>query len=322
MTFIDTSPPSLPTPQVVVYEARAVHDTATLQLSDYRPTAESGWIVATVKPAAGSGSATIPGAHIEAETGHLVTPAQSEVVLAKHGGWHAIASGQAGAPASGTYAWNEPMTSSARVSTPEVYYSPFAHGGTVVFQFAPQAEAIQQFGACRLIFPEWAQSVADTLKNSSRIAELIAKLAAQPHAMAEAQQLVLGENGASATLAFRGLLQYAPAFALQAPPLLKMADARRLSIFVYLGLTAAPTKGRAEWFQLLRLQVMETSEPERLLAIAYAAFAVQLFAGQDSGSAHAAQELMQVLHKRVGELGLPMPENSPWTLLFRKNGIG
>jgi hypothetical protein len=309
------------TEYAVVREARTVHDTATLQLADYRIAVGSGWIVATIEPTSDSGSATVPGAYIEAETGRYVAPTQAEVTLAKSGRWTSIATGYEHAPSSGHYTWNEPMNRRTRALTPEDFYSPFAHGGTVVFQFEPDAKAAQQFGACRLIFPEWAQSAADTLKMSTHIVELLRKLTLTPLSTMEASKLVHGGNGMLATLAFRGLLQHAPAFDSQAPALLKAADARRLSIFVYLGLTAAPQKDRTEWLKLLRDCVMDTHEPERLLAIAYAVFAAQLFAGQEPGDAHASHELMQLLHKRVGELGLPMPENSPWILLFHKSNI-
>ncbi|HEV2682490.1 MAG TPA: hypothetical protein VGV14_18450 [Rhodanobacter sp.] len=322
MIFSDVLPPQQQIEYAVIREARTVHDTATLRLADYRIAAESGWIVATVTSTPDSGSAVVPGAYIEAETGRYVSPEHSEMVLTKKGNWHAVASGDANAPTSGPYAWTEPMESRARTLSPEDFYSPFAHGGTIVFQFEPHADAAQRFGACRLIFPEWAQATADSLKTSAHITELLAKLATQPQSTTEATQVVLGSNGISATLAFRSLLQQAPAFTMQAPALLKAVDTRRLSIFVYLGLTAAPMKDRAEWLKLLHQQVMETREPERLLAIAYAAFAVQLFSGQNPGNTHAARELLQALHKRVIELGIPLPENSPWPLLFRKSGIG
>jgi len=322
MILLDTLPDTLRGDYALVYEARVVHDTATLRLSDYHADGGSNWIIATLSPAPGSGSATVPGAYLEAETGRFVNPAQNDALLLKKGTWQALAAGDSTLPGKGEYEWTEPLAQTTRVVLPEDYYSPFAHGGTIVFQWQPDAAGAQRFANSRLLFAEWARAAADSLKTSAHINALLGKLAAQPQTAAEAVQMSRGSNGISATLAFGGLLQQTPGFALQAPTLLRAADARRLSIFVYLGLTAAPAKNRAEWLGLLHHYVMETREPERLLAIAYAAFAAQLFASQDPGSTHAARELMQALHKRVGELGIPIPENSPWTLLFRKSGIG
>lgn len=322
MILADTPPTQQQTEYAVIREARTVHDTATLQLADYRMIAESSWIIATVTPTPDSGSASVPGAYIEAETGRYITPEKSEMVLLKKGSWRAIAAGSEHAPVTGQYAWDEPINRRTRAASPEDFYSPFAHGGTIVFQLEPHADAAKRFGACHLIFPEWTQATAESLKASAHISELLAKLAKQPQSTIEVTQMALGNNGISATLAYRSLLQHAPAFTLQAPALLRAADARRLSIFVYLSLTAAPTKDRANWLKLLYQHVMENKQPEHLLAIAYAAFAVQLFSNQDPVSARAARDLLQALHKRVVELGIPLPENSPWTLLFRKSGIG
>lgn len=304
--------PPLPPTEALMHEARAVHDVATLQLSDYRIQAGSSWIVATLAPAADSGAATIPGAYVEAETGQLVNVDQHEPVVMKQGRWQAQAAGDAQAPTQGRYAWTEPMDRPMRKLAPEDLYSPFAHGGTVLFQWRASDDGAPPRHA-HLLFPEWAPYAAQALRASAHLSQTLAEVGAAAPARAEATQLVVGPNAVSATLAFRALLGAADGFAAQAPALLEQAEPRRLSTFVYLGLTAAPATDRARWSQVLSRQVTQSTQPERLLAMAHGAYAAALFASE--AQAHALA-LLDAIHTRVRALGIASGAGTPWQALF------
>src|SRR4051794_707217 len=88
----------------ILHDGRAVHDLAALRFADYEPGGRPPWILATRAPGPRSGSATIPGGYIEAETGKLVVPEGAMTVLVKEGTWKALSSSPPGAhPASGSY---------------------------------------------------------------------------------------------------------------------------------------------------------------------------------------------------------------------------
>jgi hypothetical protein len=163
-----------------MHEVRAVQDTAFLELSDYGIPSRPLWVVASVTPDKGSGSATVPGAHIDARTGQFVNPSGGAGVLVKKGQWHASATSDPSVARTGTYSWTEPLDPKTRMVTPEDVYSPFAYGGTIVFRPEPQAEGRQQFGACRMIFPEWQDAAAAALRAGPDLVGVLTTAADEP----------------------------------------------------------------------------------------------------------------------------------------------
>jgi hypothetical protein len=319
MIAIDALPPALQAEYALLYEARAIHDTASLQLAAYGLPLRPAWIVADVKPAPGSGSAMVPGASIQAETGRFVNPG-GPAVLMKHGEWQAVATASPSLTAAASYSWTEPLDPRPRVLTPEHLYSPFAYGGTIVFTPQPAAQGLQQFGACRLLFPEWGRLAADALRGGTRLSDLFARAASDKTSLVEVARLATADDGFTATLAFRTLLAAPVAMSHRAGTLFQAAEVRVLSTFVYLSLIAASVD-RSAWTAEVEKLVSETNASDRLLAIAYGSFAVTLFANRDAAAMTAARQILGALRKRVQVLGIPLREHSPWLLIFDKSGF-
>src|ERR1700685_325940 len=76
----------------VMHDARAVHDMASLKLTDLLHDGTAEWVVARIRPAAQSGFATIPGASIRGDTGQFTSPANSNPVVMKQGSWEVLGS--------------------------------------------------------------------------------------------------------------------------------------------------------------------------------------------------------------------------------------
>lgn len=315
MILLDSLPPDLRAEYALAYEARAVHDTATLRYTDYRALTGPAWVVATVVPKTGSGAATVPGAYIDPATGRFVSPAASAAVVVKEGVWRQVAAADRQAPRSASYSWGEPMQGRARGLATDSVYSPFAYGGTVVFVPMPDLQGLAYFGACRMIFPEWGDQAGEALRIAPQLLETTA-----PAPVAELTKAVTGTNGMLSTMALRTAMERGAPLASQAQVLFRAADSRRLSAFVYLSLVAPGTERSAWALELARL-IDATQQPDRLLAIAYAAFAVSLFATQDAPARAAARQTLSQLHRRLIDLNMPVAADSVWFLIFKKSGV-
>ena len=127
---------------VLLHDARAVHDIAVIGLAAYLSDGPP-WIVALATPGPRSGKATTPGAYIDGKTGKVVMPPSPQTVVMKQGTWQVVAGGQGRQE----YAWNEPMERK-RVPAPEDQYSPFIHGGDVLFR---PAAAVYGSGALAVV---------------------------------------------------------------------------------------------------------------------------------------------------------------------------
>lgn len=308
MIFFDAIPPEQHASYTVVYEARAVHDSATLRLSDYDKS--GGWFVAEVIPDKGSGSATIPGAYIDAHSGNLVNPGEADTVVVKKGRWRAVGSAKGSTRTSGSYSWHEPQDPVSRVRNPEDVYSPFALGGTIVFRPTPRHDDVQWFGANHLIFPEWAHYAVETFNAAPRLQQALSAVGEANSD--ELKQLLGAENSVSATLAFQAWLASPRASAEQGADLFTNADSRRLSTFAYLSITQSPAQTREQWAAVLSRLARDSRRKEQLLAIAYAAYAVNLFDSRDAAAIAASREIISALRERRLFLDLASDPYSPW----------
>jgi hypothetical protein len=159
--------------QSINYDARAAHDSANWQREMYVADDTPNWLIVRVEPAPDSGAATVPGGYINAETGELEMPAGARTALVKSGRWHRV---DGTAPeAAGNYHWFEPMVEDKRRMDPEDVYSPFVHGGTLLFAPDREADGIEQFGASILLFEDWVaaapQAIAMNLPSEDAMAE-------------------------------------------------------------------------------------------------------------------------------------------------------
>lgn len=323
MILADAVPPDFQVEYVVVAQARAVHDTATLKLPDYRMSKGSGWAVAVVDPAKDSGTVQVPGAYIEANTGKYVQPDGAQSVVVMKGAWRALATADASVPGKGDYSWSEIPKQRVRVPKPEQFYSPFANGGTVVFQWEPTAQDGAKFGATRMIFPEWAQDAAETLRSAPGLEEKLAALTHAASTPSQAEGLLSEKNNLSSILALNALLRGPDSGGTVArmPALLDAADARKLSVLVYLCLAASAAGDRPQLVAEIKALIGETTDPARLAGIAYATYAVALFDPTDTSARDAAHDVLATLKQRTTALNVPMDAQSPWTLIFEKMGV-
>lgn len=160
--------------QAIYYEVRATHDAAIWQRDLYVVRdGTANWLIVRVEPATGSGSATIPDGYINAETGELKMPPGAQTSIVKSGRWHRV---DGTAPeAAGDYHWFDPMVEGKRRMDPGDVYSPFVHGGMLLFAPDKNAKGIEQFGAPVLLFEDWAaaapQAIATNLPSEDSMAD-------------------------------------------------------------------------------------------------------------------------------------------------------
>ena len=241
-------PPPIPPPRTaeitVLHDARAVHDCSAFRLSQFIVNGRPAWVVAEIFPGASSGSATLPGAHIQAETGKLVTPRGGQTVIVKEGKWKRLASAAQTEAPNGQYSWAEPLLEK-RVLTPEDQYSPFVHGGTILCSPVPGAPSIQQFGMVVLLPEQWDRYVSPTFSVTQQIPALLTDTTPSAEAVAPLSALLHQDNELLATLAFRTLLETGHLSPEAVREAVSAARGYRLSTFAYLLLTArAPAEGR------------------------------------------------------------------------------
>ncbi|MBN3787869.1 hypothetical protein [Burkholderia sp. Ac-20353] len=325
MMPVDATPFDFKADFALIAQARAVHDTATLNLSDYYTTARApSWAVAEVSPKEGSGGLVFPGVTVQVGDKTFVQPADAGAVVQMKGVWRAAAKSDASIPAGGDYAWIRPRQIRTRIPSPDDFYSPFISGGTVVFQWDASAPDDARFIATRMIFPDWKQDVADAIKSAPQLETELAKISGGRAALDTVDRLLASGNDVSSILAFRALLRVPdPDFvATHAEAALKTTDVHKLSIIAYLCVAASQEKDRARLLDVLKTAIDDTTDANRLLAIAYGAFAVAVFDRRDQDAVKGASKTMRVLRQRTSALHVAMDETSPWSQIFRKMGLG
>lgn len=149
-----------PTVERVLHDARAVADASA---ADQIP-ADPAHVVAVLRtrPAAHSGSASVAGVFLNADTGRLVDSSGAPADLVGHpqilryeGSYDVleVLSGPAGA-LPGRYAWTEPLAEDGRGVTPDAVYDPFARPGVVMCRYDPAAVGAP-FDRVRLLPEGW-----------------------------------------------------------------------------------------------------------------------------------------------------------------------
>lgn len=299
----------------MLHDARAVHDAASLRFDDYEPGGRPAWVLAVVSPGPRSGSGIIPGAHIE--SGTLVMPPGAQPSLLKEGTWKASAPPGAH-PSSGSYSWYEP-TQEKRVLSPEDYYSPFTHGGTILFRPVPGKTDIEQFGAVRLIFPDWVASVPAAFTFHEANPHLLDP-GPQTAAVGKLVPLVSQPNQLLAVVAFRNLL----ALGLAQPDWVR-AQLVRVSgplgaVFGYLTIViAGPNVSRP--FAHETLQVMDTAGEATLRALVSGAFAAALLRSHDPAALARAMAVLAKGRQRLSAAGVAVDRDAHLSWMFGKMGI-
>jgi hypothetical protein len=272
-------------------------------------------------PSPKSGSATVPGAHINADTGEFVTPQNAQTVIVKEGKWRVLAtSEQMTQYSAGSYSWTEPLTAMKRKLLPEDYYSPFAHGGTIVFRPAPGASGIEQFGTVRLLFPNWGQFVAPAFAFMVSHPALLGDGQVGPTELPQLTQLLSQNNELLAVLAFRELVasgQMAPNLARNQ---LTNAQANLAAVYTYIALTSQAGGGHQLAQEIAGITKM-THDATKLRSIALGAFSAGLFRAEDSGIISSSKSALGAVRHRLKELKIAVEKDIYLNSIFEKMGV-
>ena len=303
----------------LVHDARAVHDTAALKFKEFHADGQSAWIVAAVRPAPASGSASVPGAHIKASTGEFVAPRGAQPVVSKSGTWEAIARSSGAASADkASYSWPEQISEKRGLPTPEDYYSPFSDGGTIAFRYQPNSVGIDQFQSVRLIFPDWAKDVASASAFVESHRGLLENGEQRAPEVVHLQQLLKDKNRFLAVEAFRELSDSGHLDGNLVFERITHAAAPQDAVLTYLVLTS---RGGDELSEQVNAAVRSSADQKKLESIALAAFSALLFRSNDSKAIARSRSALQHVHDRARQLRIPMDPNSYLSLIFNKSGI-
>ncbi|MDN7578774.1 hypothetical protein [Burkholderia orbicola] len=326
MPGIFAAPADAP-PSPVAAETRMVHDVATLKLSDYRSADGASWVISTITPAAGSGANVTGDTYFDTAKGRTVPVPDARRRYANRGTWQVVASSSPAVPATGRYDWLTlawlPINRRPLPQTPEHLYSPFIRGGTIAYRWNPAAEGGEQFGNVRMIFPEWAQQVADVLRSAPGAVQDSASSAPQP----ALDRLKANTSPMTAVLDFSDALREEPAERIVArlPALLRVKDRHELSAIVYLCLSMPRDEDRPRFVETINATIAETDDRTRLLAIAYGAFAAgrtQSVPFRDQTLNARINDVFGALKQRTAALGVPVEQGSPWYEFFTAYRLG
>jgi hypothetical protein len=287
MVPFPTAPPPLPpqAEQAALHLARAIHDCAELRLADYLRDGDQDWVLVRLRPAPGSGGGAITAAGLVARV---------------EGAWDRLAAAEEGGPTQGVYAWEHPLGPVRGGPGPEALYSPFVHGGLLLYRPEPQAEGAERFAAPRLVFGEWADAVMRKLPWAAERGALFSDQGAAERGE-ELAALMAGDSPLLAALAFRTLLE-----ARRLPPGRVQAELDRASgplraVLAYLVLTRMAEE-RA-YRDVLAAAVDGAGSADALSPLVRAAFAAGLF-GHPRPVAEAARGVLTRARAKVETLDL------------------
>ncbi|KAB0640490.1 hypothetical protein [Burkholderia latens] len=326
MPSIVAGPATLP-PSPVAAETRMVHDVATLRPSGYRSADGAPWVIATITPAADSGANVTGATYFDTATQQTVAVPDARRRYANRGTWQMVASSSPSVPATGRYDWLTlawlPINRRPLPRTPEHLYSPFVHGGTIVYRWNPAAQGGEQFGNVRVIFPEWARQVADVLR-AAPADDTRAAAASRASPLDRVEQ---DTNPMTAVLDFGAALQQEPAdrIAARLPALLRASDLHEVSAIVFQCFAASREDDRPRFVEAIIGSVFSIDDHARLLAIAYGAFAAGNAPPRPFGDAAQTariNDVFRALKQRTSALGVPAGQGSPWYEFFTAYRLG
>ncbi|RXV68732.1 hypothetical protein D1006_26745 [Burkholderia stabilis] len=312
--------PDLP-PSPVAAETRMVHDVATLKPSDYRSADGQSWVIADITPAKDSGAAVTGTSYFDTAKGKTVPVPDARRRYANRGTWQVVASSSSSVPATGHYDWLTlawlPINRRPLPQTPEHLYSPFIRGGTIVYRWNPAAEGGEQFGAVRMIFPEWKQQVAEALRAAPASASRANPL----------DRVSQDRNPMTAVLDFGDALRDEPVdkIVTQLPALMRVSDLHELSALVFLCLSTSRDEDRPRFVEALDASIAGIDDNARLLAVAYGAFAAgrsRSYPFNDAAQTARINGVFATLRQRTSALELPVGEGTPWYEFFTAYRLG
>lgn len=316
-------PPPRPRGAVaLVHDARAVHDVASLQFHDVTAAGGPPWVVANVSPGPNSGGSVSPAAVPLDLAARIQVPKDAGAVILKTGSWKGVATfPQVGQTQGGSYAWWEPLQRK-RTLTPEDYYSPFAEGGTILFQPVAGARGIAQFGDVHLLFEGWGPSVGPAFDFVQAHPALFAGVEMTPAEAAQLTQVISGKTPLLALFAFRQLLQAAQIRASLAGHLLDSSSPHLAAALTYLLLTI-PSLDEQNHPLAEQIPVAIKAAPDvaALRPVGLGAYAVGLFASRDRAALTCAKEVLTALRERSRALGTDAENDAYLGLIFERMGV-
>ncbi|MEK7621664.1 MAG: hypothetical protein AAB415_00630 [Patescibacteria group bacterium] len=134
--------------QHILQTVRAIHDVAQLDFATTGATTvvmpmSLGWSMVAIRPDETSGSAVI---------------ANPPIVIGEKGNWEQLSLSLLPLQEqllNGSYSWKEPL---------EDVYSPFSHGGVILFRPELASSDLAYFGDFHVIFPSWATLIPEALE--------------------------------------------------------------------------------------------------------------------------------------------------------------
>jgi len=304
---------------MTLQNTRAVRDTAYLDFDSFLQGAL--WIVATVRPYEGSGSATIPGGSIRTETGELIIPPGAATVIVVRGQWDQLAAHPARRnPGKVEYSWTRPLDEQPRPMTWEEIYSPFAHGGVILFAPNPDLSGIDYFGANTVLFAEWAKLVEDAFKQY----ESEPALRAAPDALAQHRgrlaALCSAENHFVATIAMRKLINASAFSRVLLRDALAAPDEQRRAVTVFLVMTGPDDVMAKDLLAEVGTALASARQVEQVRSVALGAFSAALDPRASAKVQDRARTVIEQVRRKQSSLGVPA-QNDP-TLNYILERIG
>lgn len=321
MATIDTLPPTQQIEHKLVHDARAVRDTAHLFFPKFIEGGEPDWVLATVTPDPTSGSATVPGAHINAETGEFVAPENATTVVIKKGSWQKASSANPDHPDSEKFSWSEPMEQEKRSLTPEDYYSPFAFGGTIIFKHTPDKLDIEQFEPVHLLFPEWAKHIEGAAKISDQHKDLFEKDRAEAGDEEQLKTFLSNANPLVKIWAFRGLIEAEKMTTKITEVQLRSDDIRLTAILTFLLLVNSESEAENPFIPAIVDSLQTAQNVERIRPFVLGSFSAALFQNQKPTTT-SSKQVLEAACLQLKKLEIPEAKQMDMPLVFTKMSVG
>ncbi len=277
---------------MVLHDIRAVSDIASLKWLR-QPIKEGQWVIARIKPDAGSGAGTIPGGYIDGATGQFIAPPGAPPVIVKHGTWTVLAGGTESASAPHRYDWNEPMQESERGLQPEEMYSPFVRGGVILFRPGGELGTRGYFQDLVLLFPEWSGDAASALTFAHEHPSAV-KAPASDKGVKELRSILHGGNRLLTAVAFAQLSIAGNLSATEADDAVLRAEPRLAAILIYRLLVQS---------RAVESAIQRASQPDQLRWMAAGALSVDVFGPREAAVRTAARGAMVAARNRLVSLG-------------------
>ena len=299
----------------LLHDARCVDDIGGLRFSDYG-TDKLAWAVITLNPGARSGSMTIDGAFIRAETGEIVTPTGTSSKIIKEGDWTRREVFGFSLPEKGQFTWTDKADKRKRVIESEDIYSPFVSGGTIVFHPVPGKSGIEQFGAIRLIQPVLIPAVA-TAFLSGHAEEALQVETEEPRDGATLLKLLAFDNVFVQAVAFRRLIasgQMTGAIVFE--QVTRSKDILR-AVLCSLVVQAESKDPNESLLNALSQAVAASIERANVEPIALGAYSAKIFHQGNQKWLARCNRILTQANAKVAELGVRISKDSSLALMFR-----